>query len=75
MDQRPRHKASHTEPYRKESGMDFFFLPNKQSKILYTSVETISDMILKGKLRVCQLTGMDRAAIVVPFTNVETSSL
>lgn len=29
----------------------------------------ISDLIIKGKLRLCQLAGIDTAEITVPFTN------
>ena len=38
-------------------------------------VEKVSELILKGKLRLCQLTGIDPAEFVVPFTNAELSSL
>lgn len=36
---------------------------------------TICDLILKGKLRLCQLTGMNPIEIIVPFAKEEISSL
>ena len=35
----------------------------------------ISELILKAKLRLCQLTGIDPTEIVIPFTNAEIASL
>ncbi|KAL6079786.1 hypothetical protein STEG23_023427 [Scotinomys teguina] len=55
--------------------LEWIFLPCKPNKKLKTYIEKISDLIHKGKLRLCQLTGMDPAEIVVPLTNEEVSSL
>ncbi|KAL6038953.1 hypothetical protein STEG23_010042 [Scotinomys teguina] len=55
--------------------LEWIFLPHKPNKKLKTYIEKISDLIHKGKLRLCQLTGMDPAEIVVPLTNEEVSSL
>ena len=38
-------------------------------------VENVSELILKGKLRLCQLAEIDPAEIVVPFTNDEIDKL
>ena len=38
-------------------------------------MEKVSELILKGKLRLCQLAGIDPAEIVVPFTNDEINKL
>ena len=38
-------------------------------------MEKVSGLILKGKMRLCQLAGIDPAEIVVPFTNAEIASL
>ncbi|KAL6077538.1 hypothetical protein STEG23_006736 [Scotinomys teguina] len=55
--------------------LEWIFLPNKQSKKLKTYVEKISDLILKGKLRLRQLAGIDPAEIVVPLTKEEIEKL
>ncbi|KAL6031193.1 hypothetical protein STEG23_024783, partial [Scotinomys teguina] len=55
--------------------IEWIFLPNKQSKKLKTYVEKISDLILKGKLRLRQLAGIDPAEIVVPLTKEEIEKL
>ena len=34
-------------------------------------MEKISELIIKGKLRLCQLAGKDSAEIIVPFTTDE----
>ena len=52
--------------------MDIF---NTESKKLKSHIENVSELILKRKLRLCQLVGVDPAEIVVPFTNAENSSL
>ena len=45
-------------------------LPHKPSKKLKTYVEKASELIIKGKLRLCQLAGIDRTSrdYIVPFT-------
>ncbi|MGE9574186.1 reverse transcriptase domain-containing protein [Escherichia coli] len=60
---------------REDTILEWIFLPHKQNKKLKTYIEKISDLILKGKLRLCQLTGKDPAEIIVPLTNEEISSL
>ena len=50
-------------------------LPNKPSKKLKTYVENVSELIIKGKLRHCQLAGIDLAEIIVPFTYDEINKL
>lgn len=51
----------------------FFLTTKKQVKCFFfkcsTYVEMISDLIIKGKLRLCQLPGIDIAEIIVPFIN------
>ena len=34
-------------------------------------MEKVSELIIKGKLRLCQLAGIDPAKIIVPFTTDE----
>ena len=60
---------------RKDTILEWIFLPHKQNKKLKTYIEKISDLILKGKLRLHPLTGKDAAEIIVPLTNEEISSL
>ncbi|MBV2133725.1 DDE-type integrase/transposase/recombinase [Pseudomonas sp. MAP12] len=60
---------------REDTILEWIFLPHKQNKKLKTYIEKISDLILKGKLRLRQLTGKDPAEIIVPLTNEEISSL
>ena len=38
-------------------------------------MEKVSELILKGKLRLCQLAEIDPAEIIVPFTNDEIKKL
>ena len=38
-------------------------------------MEKVSELIIKGKLRLCQFAGIDPAEIVVPFTNDEINRL
>ena len=59
---------------RKDTILEWIFLPHKQNKKLKTYIEKISDLVLKGKLRLHQLTGKDPAEIIVPLTNEEISS-
>lgn len=51
-----------------------FFCHKKQNEKLNTYVEKVSELILKGKLRLCPLTEIDPAETVAPFTNAEPSS-
>ncbi|MGE9714897.1 hypothetical protein ACQP3F_24940 [Escherichia coli] len=60
---------------REDTILEWIFLPHKQNKKLKTYIEKISDLILKGKLRLHQLTGKDPAEIIVPLTSEEISSL
>ena len=50
-------------------------LPHKPSKKLKTYVEKVSELIIKGKLRFRQLSGIDPAEITVPFTADEIKML
>ena len=47
----------------------------QKSKKLKTYVEKFFELILKGKLRLCHLAGIDPAETVLPFTNAEIVSL
>ena len=38
-------------------------------------MEKVSELIIKGKLRLCQLAGIDPAEIIVPFTADEIRKL
>ena len=60
---------------RENSIMEWIFLLYKQSKKLKTHMEKISELILKVRIRLHQLTETDPAELVVPLTNVETLSL
>ncbi|MGU7584704.1 hypothetical protein [Enterococcus faecalis] len=42
---------------REDTILEWIFLPHKQNKKLKTYIEKISDLILKGKLKLRQLTG------------------
>ncbi|KAL6081333.1 hypothetical protein STEG23_037614 [Scotinomys teguina] len=70
-----RHSPTGILMQREDVILEWIFLPRKPNKKLKTYIEKISDLIHKGKLRLCQLTGMDPAEIVVPLTNEEVSSL
>ncbi|ERE65488.1 putative HERV-K-5q33.3 provirus ancestral Pol protein [Cricetulus griseus] len=60
---------------REDTILEWIFLQHKQNKKLKTYIENISDLFLKGKLRLRQLTGKDQAEIMVTLTNEEISSL
>lgn len=47
--------------------LEWIFLAHKQSKTLKTYIEKVSELTLKGKLRLCQLAGIDPSKIIVPF--------
>ncbi|KAL6048456.1 hypothetical protein STEG23_026502, partial [Scotinomys teguina] len=70
-----RHSPTGILMQREDIILEWIFLPNKQSKKLKTYVEKISDLILKGKLRLHQLAGIDPAEIVVPLTKEEIEKL
>ena len=53
---------------RGDSSLEWVFLPEN----IYRN---ISEMIMKGKLRFHQLSEIDLVEIMVPFTNVEISSI
>lgn len=59
---------------RKHILFEWIFLPYKQIKKLKTYMKKIVNLILKEKLRLCQLTGMNPEEITVPFTNGRISS-
>ena len=48
--------------------LEWIFIPHKPSKKLKTYVEKVSELIIKGKLRLRQLAGIDPAETIVPFT-------
>lgn len=50
-------------------------LSHKQNKKLESYMEKISDLILKGRVLLCQLTGQDPGESIVPLTSQEISSL
>ena len=60
---------------REDTILEWIFLPHTPSKKLKTYVENISELIIKGKLRLRQLTGIDPAEIIVPFTTEERRKL
>ncbi|KAL6087981.1 hypothetical protein STEG23_022841, partial [Scotinomys teguina] len=70
-----RHSPTGILMQREDIILEWIFLPNKQSKKLKIYVEKISDLILKGKLRLRQLAGIDPAEIVVPLTKEEIEKL
>ncbi|KAL6061548.1 hypothetical protein STEG23_000991, partial [Scotinomys teguina] len=70
-----RHSPTGILMQREDIILEWIFLPNKQSKKLKTYVEKISDLILKGKLRLHQLAGIDPAEIVVPLTKEDIEKL
>ena len=45
--------------------LEWIFIPHKPSKKLKTYVEKVSELIIKGKLRLRQLAGIDPAEIIV----------
>ena len=54
---------------RKDVILEWIFLPHKLSKkIKRNYVEMVSELILTGKLRHCQLVGIDHADILVPYS-------
>lgn len=52
---------------RRDSILEWTFLSHKLSKKNKTYVGKVSDLILKGTLKLHQLAGIDPAEIVVPF--------
>ncbi|KAL6032047.1 hypothetical protein STEG23_025200 [Scotinomys teguina] len=70
-----RHSPTGILMQRKDIILEWIVLPNKQSKNLKTYVEKISDLILKGKLRLRQLAGIDPAEIVIPLTKEDIEKL
>ena len=60
---------------REDTILEWIFSPHKPSKKLKTYVEKVSELIIKGKLRLHQLAGIDSAEIIVPFTTGEIKKL
>ena len=60
---------------REDTILEWIFLSHKPSKKLKTYVEKVSELIVKGKLRLRQLAGIDPAEIIVPFTADEIKKL
>lgn len=59
---------------RKDTILEWIFLPHEQNKKL-KHTEKISDLILKGRLKLHPLTQIDPAEIIVHLTNEEISYL
>lgn len=55
--------------------IEWIFLPHKPSKYLKTHEEKFSELIIKYKLRLCQLSGIHPAEIIVTFTADEIKML
>jgi hypothetical protein len=55
-------------------GMNFF-LAHKQSKKLKTFIEKVASLIIKGRIRLCQLSGTNPVEIVALYINAEIMSL
>ena len=51
------------------------FLAHKQSKTLKSSIEKFSELVIKGRIRLCQLSGTHPTEVIIPFTNAEIMSL
>ena len=47
--------------------LEWIFIPHKPSKKLKTYVEKVSELIIKDKLRLCQLADIDPAEIISAF--------
>lgn len=50
-------------------------LLSTQSKYVKTYVEKVSDLIINGRIRLCQLSEIDPAEAIVPYTNAQIMSL
>jgi hypothetical protein len=59
---------------REDSIMEWIFLAHKQSKKVKTYIEKISELIIKGRIRLCQLLGTDPTKIVASLKNAEITS-
>ena len=55
--------------------LEWIFLPHKPSKKLKMYVEKVSEFIIKGKLRLHQLSGKYPAEFIVPFTTDEIKNI
>ena len=55
--------------------LEWIFLPHKPSKKIKIYVENVSELIVKGQVRLFQLTGIDPAEIVITFTNDKINKL
>ena len=55
--------------------LEGIFLSHNPSKKLKTDVEKVSELIIKGKLRLCLLADIDPAEIIMPFTTEEIKKL
>ena len=56
-----------------DSIMEWIFLAHKVK--YWRHIENISELIIKGRIRLCQLSGADLAEMVVPLTNAGIISL
>jgi hypothetical protein len=53
---------------REDSIVEWISLVHKQSKKLKTYIEKISELIIKGRIRLCQLSGTDTVETVISLT-------
>ena len=61
--------------YRESISLEWILLPHVQGKKMKTYEEWVSNLMLKGKLRLHQLVGIGPVEIVVPPTNDEIEML
>jgi hypothetical protein len=59
---------------REDSIIEWIFLAHEQSKKFNTYIEKVSDLIIKVRITLQQLSGTDPDKIVVPFANAEIMS-
>lgn len=59
---------------REDSIMEWIFLAHKQGKKLKTYIEKISELIIRSRIRLHQMSGTKLAEIVVTLTNAEIIS-
>ena len=55
----PTHSPPGLTMQREDSIIEWIFLAHKQSQKLKTYIEKISELIIKGRIRLCQLPGTD----------------
>ena len=61
---------------RQDNILEWIFLIHKQKKNqLKTYIEKISELVIKGQIRLYQLSGIDIAEIMIHYTNAEIMQL